>query len=116
MEDLSHHRLPIEIGIAYISLSLMKAAGNYLEKAWNSHWSFLSLVVMACITELIIDSVDSQYNRRNWEAFSNFRIESIYREDINFEKRNLNISNLKLTGYAYQYTEQVKYIKSFIRK
>ncbi|WP_100404347.1 CBO0543 family protein [Bacillus solitudinis] len=43
--------------VSYIALPLMKTVDIYLEKAWNANWSFISLVVMAIVTKLIIDRV-----------------------------------------------------------
>ncbi|WP_078544807.1 CBO0543 family protein [Litchfieldia alkalitelluris] len=48
--------------IAYIALPLMKLVKIYLEKAWNSHWSFLSLVVISVISKVIIDRVKLRYD------------------------------------------------------
>ena len=47
--------------ISYIALPLMKRVNIYLPKAWNAHWSFLSLVLMAAIAKLAIDLVSHQH-------------------------------------------------------
>lgn len=44
--------------VSYISLPLMKMVDIYLEKAWNAHWSSISLVVMAVISKLVIDRAE----------------------------------------------------------
>lgn len=43
------------VSTAYIFLPLAKSVGIYLEKHWNAHLSFISLLIMAVICKLIID-------------------------------------------------------------
>ncbi|MFB9760725.1 CBO0543 family protein [Ectobacillus funiculus] len=42
---------------SYIALFFLKIVGIYLEKAWNAHWSCISLVVMGVIAKIVIDRV-----------------------------------------------------------
>lgn len=51
--------------IAYIALPLMKMVNIYLEKSWNAHWSFITLVIMATISKAVIDKVTLKYNGSN---------------------------------------------------
>jgi hypothetical protein len=51
--------------ISYIALPMMKVVSIYLEKAWNSNWSFLSLVLMAVISKAAIDKVKLKYDKSN---------------------------------------------------
>lgn len=51
--------------ISYIALPLMKFVNIYLEKAWNAHWSFISLVAMALLTKAVIDNVTLKYDSSN---------------------------------------------------
>jgi hypothetical protein len=42
--------------LAYIALPLMEMAKIYSDKAWNSHWSFVSLILMAVASKWIVDT------------------------------------------------------------
>jgi hypothetical protein len=47
--------------VSYAALPLMKIVKIYLEKSWNAHWSFLSLVIMAILAKAITDKCKSLY-------------------------------------------------------
>ncbi|MCZ8521224.1 MULTISPECIES: hypothetical protein [Paenibacillus] len=49
--------------LSYIALPLMKLAGIYMEKHWNSHLSMLSLVAMAALSKLLIDRLSRFQSR-----------------------------------------------------
>lgn len=66
--------------LAYISLPLMKLFGMYQEKAWNSHLSFASLVVIAVIAKLIIDRIENVQNVQR-ERKHHFTIHRHYRDE-----------------------------------
>ncbi|MFE8701541.1 CBO0543 family protein [Cytobacillus sp. FJAT-54145] len=40
---------------AYIALPILKYLEIYTTKTWNSHYSFISLIIMASLSKLIID-------------------------------------------------------------
>jgi hypothetical protein len=48
---------------AYAALPLAKIAKIYLEKSWNSHLSFISLIIMAIISKLIVDKARRLHER-----------------------------------------------------
>ncbi|WP_088104207.1 CBO0543 family protein [Halalkalibacter urbisdiaboli] len=56
--------------VSYLALPLMKIANIYLEKAWNAHWSFISLVVMSIISKLVVDRVKSLYRVQSEKAIN----------------------------------------------
>lgn len=43
--------------VSHVALPLMKKVDIYLEKTWNSHYSFLSLVVMGVIAKWFVDKL-----------------------------------------------------------
>jgi hypothetical protein len=49
--------------VAYVALPLAKLAKIYLEKTWNSHLSFISLLIMASLSKILIDKVKSLYSK-----------------------------------------------------
>lgn len=50
--------------VSYISLPLMKMVNIYSTKAWNSHWSFISLVIMAVVSKIVVDRIESIQNQK----------------------------------------------------
>jgi uncharacterized membrane protein YagU involved in acid resistance len=51
----------VSVFISYIALPLMKFVNIYLEKDWNAHWSFISLVTIAIISKAAIDKATLKY-------------------------------------------------------
>jgi hypothetical protein len=52
--------------VSYLVLPLMKAVKIYMEKTWNGHLSFLSLILMAVASKFIVDAaVRLQSYKRN---------------------------------------------------
>jgi hypothetical protein len=47
--------------VSYIALLIMEKVKIYLTKDWNGHYSFLSLVIMAVISKIVIDRIKSVY-------------------------------------------------------
>lgn len=54
---------------AYAALPLAKIYDIYLEKSWNSHLSFISLLIMAAVSKLVIDKFKRLSEKDTWDRY-----------------------------------------------
>lgn len=66
------------IFVSYVALPLMKVVKIYAEKAWNVHWSFISLVSIAVASKLIVDAAIRLQSRHGDRQSSSDEVNILY--------------------------------------